>query len=164
MNHSFKLGLALGMTGKPLPISKPEPVAYLYNGVRLPKLPEWNKSKYPYVVINKDRVAIKFYYSLYLCSDMPFRLNGLEFYDIKLPTIRYKQVEADAKTWGNPELLTEEDGRGPYNDEGNTDVNGRYWYLCSDPIWSNFDFYYTKYEGHEGELYLAASDPIPIYE
>lgn len=50
--HSFWLGVALGLAGKGLPpIKTAEPVAYLYNGVELPKLPEWDKEKYPYAAI-----------------------------------------------------------------------------------------------------------------
>lgn len=50
---SWLIGFALGLCGKPPPIagSRREPVAYLYNGVRLPKLPEYDKSVYPYAVI-----------------------------------------------------------------------------------------------------------------
>lgn len=50
--RSYVKGLILSLCGKPLPLTaKKEPVAYLYNGVRLPKLPEYDKSKYPYAVI-----------------------------------------------------------------------------------------------------------------
>lgn len=50
---SWLIGFALELCGNPLPIagSKREPVAYLYNGVRLPKLPEYDKSVYSYAVI-----------------------------------------------------------------------------------------------------------------
>jgi hypothetical protein len=30
------------------------PIAYLYNGVQLPPLPEWDREKYPYAVIVAD--------------------------------------------------------------------------------------------------------------
>ena len=38
--RSSVMGLILGQFSSPLPMAQKEPVAYLYNGVRLPKLPE----------------------------------------------------------------------------------------------------------------------------
>ena len=34
---------------------------YVYNGTELPKLPEWDKSTYPYAVIVKQGYLTKYY-------------------------------------------------------------------------------------------------------
>ena len=49
----FVNGILRDMVGAPLHfiVSKPEPVAYLYNDVRLPKLPEWDEKIYPYAYL-----------------------------------------------------------------------------------------------------------------
>ena len=49
--RSSVMGLILGQFSSPLPEVQKEPVAYLYNGVRLPALPEWDREKYPFAVI-----------------------------------------------------------------------------------------------------------------
>lgn len=41
--------------------AKGEPVAYLYNGVRLPKLPEWDKTAYPYAVLYETDTSYYLY-------------------------------------------------------------------------------------------------------
>ena len=40
--RSSVMGLILSLFSSPLPEVQKEPVAYLYNGVRLPALPEWD--------------------------------------------------------------------------------------------------------------------------
>ena len=53
--RSFQEGLALGLVGAPLPYTgTAEPVAYLYNGIPLPVLPEWDKGSEPYAVIFRN--------------------------------------------------------------------------------------------------------------
>ena len=51
--RGFVNGILLGVVGKPFPITQEErePVAYLYNGVQLPKLPEWDEVTYPYALM-----------------------------------------------------------------------------------------------------------------
>ena len=55
---SWLIGFDLGIAGKSLPLRRKrqerEPVAYLYNGVRLPKLPEWDREMYPYAYITQN--------------------------------------------------------------------------------------------------------------
>ena len=49
---SFVKGILAGLVGKPLEFApKKEPVTYLYNGVRMPALPNWDKTAYPYAAI-----------------------------------------------------------------------------------------------------------------
>lgn len=46
-------GLILALCGKAYQYPTAEPVAYLYNGVRLPKLPEWDKTVHPFAYISE---------------------------------------------------------------------------------------------------------------
>ena len=52
-DKDFLEGLAISAACHVLPARKVfrEPIAYSYNGVILPKLPEWDREKYPYAVI-----------------------------------------------------------------------------------------------------------------
>ena len=50
--RSSVMGLILSLFSSPLPEVQKQPVAYLYNGVRLPKLPEWDRETYPYATIS----------------------------------------------------------------------------------------------------------------
>ena len=67
-------GLMMGCCSRPFPLSaKKEPVAYLYNGVRLPALPEWDKETYPYALIHHE--FSNDYYRLCLC-DKPLKYTN----------------------------------------------------------------------------------------
>ena len=58
--RDFVKGLALGLTGAPLPYTgTAEPVAYLYNGYRLPPLPNRDKAQYPYATIDSTATMTK---------------------------------------------------------------------------------------------------------
>lgn len=63
--RSCAMGLILSLFSSPLPEVQKEPVAYLYNGVILPALPEWDRETYPYLVID--------YFSgdAYACHEVP---------------------------------------------------------------------------------------------
>ena len=49
--YSYVVGFNLALAGMAYPYSAPTPVAYLYNGIRLPALPEWDRGVYPYAYI-----------------------------------------------------------------------------------------------------------------
>lgn len=146
---SFLIGYALGLSGKPLPLSggepSVEPVAYLYNGVRLPKLPEWDKETYPYALITYNTAG---FYVIYCFSCEPavaskvnstlVPLDGSGEY-INLVSFGKKE---DAK-FGNPVTFTALLGS-----------------VTTGTIWTNFDLLYRD----TGSVYLAASEPIPVYE
>ncbi len=139
-------GYALGIAGKPLPFAgKKEPVAYLYNGVRLPKLPEWDKEAYPYAVIAQTLSgdgAVVFGFAV--CAD-PWYVGSYSSGD--------NFVGAD----GNGFQWTLIDGVWVQNN--------MFWgtYNISDDgygVWSNHDVIDTT----DGTIYLTASEPVPIYE
>lgn len=123
---------------------KREPIAYLYNGVRLPALPEWDRETYPFAVIVKyddDIVATQYYLAFYAT-----------------------QADYDAdyayatKFWVQPcvKYLT----RGTYQEWES--MTQDYVYATSEEvlIWANHDILYKG----STEVCRAASDPIPVYE
>lgn len=133
---SFKTGLALGLCGNALPW-KAEPVAWLYNGVRLPKLPEWDKTVYPYAVIAFiDAGPI---YRVYFCADK-CTVTGVNA-SYKAPYVWYQGA---GDVW---------EYKGETADTSNVILS------MVTPIWANHDVY-----REDGSLYLAASEPVPVYE
>ena len=151
--RSFLKGLALGLAGKPLEFAPgKEPVAYLYNGVRLPKLPEWDKSKYPYAFIRNVPSGTD-YNELYVFKTEPawFKPSiivsayGVEDGNTHLEAVDYPYgAEAD---WGYV-TLSEKTSNG-YLASGNFE----------GIFWANYDIL-----NEDGTIYLAASDPVPVYE
>lgn len=136
--RSWLTGLALGLSGKPLPLSTGKKlVGYSYNGTVLPALPEWDREMYPYAVIDNDG------WYLACCTSM-LQYNGSNIvYKEDCSTYCFK---LDNGAWVY-------DGSASYNfDAGKTAVYGE----C---IWTNTDIL-----NEDGTLCLAASEPVPIYE
>lgn len=122
-----------------------------YNGVVLPKLPEWDKSKYPYAYIADYRdVSGEFW--LYV-TDKPLHYasrSSVECITSLGETVNYK-------------LFTCADG-------------GSEWVHTLDetedisqmvaPIWCNTDMDAYQYGSNTylGYVALSASDPVPVYE
>ena len=116
------------------------PVAYLYNGVRLPALPEWDKEKYPYAYITTADFDDG--YRLFCVDGQKNVINGKLFLTILYP--------------GDFYVLR--DGEWAKYDHSN---------VAAPVVWCNTDTYYTtNIENGElaGTLYMAASDPVPVYE
>lgn len=114
-----------------------EPVAYLYNGVRLPGLPE---TELPYLVIILNEDDGNYY---------------LGCFDYK------KTAYADGKvsftSFMADELYVSANGRWTVSDATFTGTR-----LA---VWVNYDLYYTEgIENVGGTLCLAKSDPVPVYD
>lgn len=151
MNWKQSFALGLCSVGE----YKGEPVAYLYNGVRLPKLPEWDKSKYPYVFIFYNDVQ-----NLYV---LRFGTENVE-YGYFLYTITADMKEVYEWGWKLP--------------EGAEYANCTYKEANSDN-WSEIKEYGQEYFPHvdlpivwtandilnveDGTVYAKATDPIPVY-
>ena len=132
----FLNGLIMALCGRVVQYPKREPVAYLYNGVRLPKLPDWDKEAYPYAaIVTKANGEYRFY------------------------------ADAEAFTIGSGNYLTRLWPDVVYLLENETWVEetaGGFYFV---PIWSNTDIYYDKnVEGLAGTLAFSASDPVPVYD
>ena len=135
---SWRAGFELGLAGFSFPYSKPhrKPTAYLYNGIRLPALPEWDKAKYPYAFIE---TTFGMYYLRVLAN--PLTPDG------------------DSFRFNAPGLVA-----GAKMDVTNYELIGWYeWKEVTEntrtPLWSNVDVL-----NEDGTVFLAASDPVPVYE
>lgn len=141
--RSCVMGLILGQFSSPLPEVQKEPVAYLYNGVRLPKLPEWDKETSPYVYMHSDLVLNRRY--IRVLSNLNFLVNsdglwGLSHYP------KYLQCYCFVPT-GKWSEWEEQEGA----ESGGMSV--------SKIAWANFDV-----PNEDGTVRLEASEPIPVYE
>ena len=120
---------------------KREPVAYLYNGVRLPKLPEWDAVAYPYACIYQV-------YGEYVLACMnvqcAYRTSTIGTGYVTIPHRKWCTFSYRGGVWEAQAVDVE------INDY--TSVN-------SELYWANYDVSTTG-----GTLYLAASDPVPVYE
>ena len=142
--RSSVMGLIMGQFSSPLPISQKEPVAYLYNGVRLPALPEWDKEAYPYAVIwyTPGFFGIGSYYYLIISqTEIVTDATSSEKFTVGADAIVYS-INAPYKpdsgdTW-----------------KESTFSGGAY----SGLRWSNYDVYDA-----EGTMKQAASDVVTVY-
>lgn len=129
-------------------------IAYLYNGTRLPALPERDKTVYPcvYMSYTESDAGI---YAIYAFTK-PKHLTGAT--SEEKPWIAFEEGESflySSGLWlsGYSDGRTfKEFGEYTYPPEGVTLTSGL-------PIWASYDIYNA-----DGTLYLAASDPIPVYE
>lgn len=142
---SMTLGWLVGrqIAGQRKAVEK-QPIAYLFNGVQLPPLPDWDKETYPYAVIH-SAVSGGGYY-LYLHSDTPS-----------------VHVESSAgELWyGTPNATTISMHVYPsFETEWKYQLTyGGASAMLKQVVWANHDILNS-----DGSVYLSASDPIPVYE
>lgn len=109
---------------------------YLYNGVELQALPEWDKEAYPYAM-------------LFDSSNPYFEAFDSEPYKTDFDLLGFRQdgkcvtafIDDGADSWG--ELR-----------EGTYSVGGT---TLGFPFWANFNI-----RDDDGTIHLAASDPVPV--
>ena len=120
------------------------PAAYLYNGVRLPKLPEWDKGAYPYALIS-DRYSLE--PTLVLTSaplSTPVEATfGQNFVKVA-NECQYMRYILENNAWVIYTAPTTLTGAS----EGYDDL-----------VWSSYDI-----PNVDNSVYLAASEPVPVYE
>jgi hypothetical protein len=131
---------------EPIPVT--DIVGYSYNGTVLPPLPEWDKTVYPYAVILHTGMVTHYWYL------------------ILLPEVTYKFTESINPKW----CLYVPEGQMGFKVKSDSQKNvlsdkwesGTMWFgykALENVTWANFDLL-----NEDGTLYLAASDPIPVYE
>lgn len=150
---SWLIGFALGLAGKPLPlVAGKEPSAYLYNGVQLPALPDELKV-YRYLIL------------FYLTSDGGTILAygydtepTTELYENFLNS--YERLKWDSGTYQAGNWYSSMPDEWFLTDVGNvSDASlGYHSTALSNIIWTNFNVYAL-----DGTIYLAASEPVPVY-
>lgn len=139
---SFAMGWQLGQR-----LRMRELIGYSYNGVVLPALPEWDKSKYPYAFIFPSVLfgivsAIDF--RIYV-SSKPIHYNGSYMESDETVSLGYATVKTSDALWG--ELSYTE------NESFKLSTIGSYI------TWANYDI-----QNSDGSVFLAASEPVPVYE
>lgn len=107
---------------------------YLYNGVELPALPEWDKETYPYALLKAYGEIIEL-----IVSTVPYTSNG---------TYTFTAGEAVSYEHSNGEWTE-------YKTYSAERVSASFSY-----VWTNTNIY--SYNGET--LYHAASEPIPTPE
>lgn len=142
--RGFLTGIALELSANPLFLDTGKKiVAYSYNGTVLPELPEWDREMYPYAALNKTSgsMGLLGYYRL-LCAATPFACENGTAVTYSLPAI-YALVKADMDTT----VVTM------------TEVEEASAMALGVVIWANHDI-----DSEDGTVYLAASEPVPVYE
>lgn len=148
--RSFWMGVSLGLAGKGLP-STVQPTAYLYNGVKLPALPEWDREMYPYAAVTRTRSGgIR---NLVL-SPSPLVVEIRLGYGT---TDDYFGVLCDDGVTKKIYGLTTDGTAWEYRFDSIPSVGKPFAEYVVD--WSNADVC-----GADGTLLLSASNPVPVYE
>lgn len=148
----FLSGLGIGLACDPRYNPVKTPIAYLYNGVQLPPLPEWDKSIYPYAYITKNLgISIPHYLVL---KEKPLR----HYFEESLGGASYEVVGSEPCKTINIMLLDsgewEDEADWEYDENDDSDIFGDTCWL-----WASHDIL-----KEDGTVHLAASDPIPVYE
>jgi hypothetical protein len=158
--RSFLEGLALGLTGAPLPYGGTEPVAYLYNGVRLPKLPELDKTVYPYAYIIYAEALGGYRLILQQTYVESYDYNGetkvRENYD---PSWTDYKAETGSQ-WATRETYIDTDDGWAFGYSKSYTADMYPTNILSEYVWTNYDIANST----SGNVDLPASDPIPVYE
>lgn len=133
---------------------KAEPQWYLYNGVRLPKLPEWDKTKYPYAMMWQQYGS----YGLRV-TDVPQAANlaGASYWGSYTANAKLLSFSYESGVWtGGSKEYTGKVGA----NNGNLGKDGF--------VWANHDIYLYQWVNNNGTpaiplgiLLLGASEPIP---
>ena len=144
-DKDFLEGLAISAACHVLPVRKKQPIAYSYNGVILPALPEWDRERYPYMCMttNSSNSVV----NLHMSSE-PVVYDG----KLNVTMIRTAYVP-------KPRLFvswTENNNAWGEIAEPSTDYN---IYYSNPLIWTNTDIVKSN-----GDVYMAASEPVPVYE
>lgn len=133
-------------------VARREPVAYLYNGVRLPKLP--SVSGYDFKILWDRRNAPLSNVTLYLCATPPTTVDGDGNITVNQNgdgCIKYKFNINYSTDWSDGVVLNDIDILPGF--AGNGELLNTKW------LWSNCNIYDA-----DGNVVHAATDPIPVYE
>ena len=114
---------------------------YLYNGVELPALPEWDKTVYPYAVITKQGGESAGYAYFLYCTASPTTATALSYlYHAPFVTYALKNGE-----WA-------------YSSEHDSDYGGLK--TVHSLVWADHDVY----KGSTIVLSASATIPVPTYD
>lgn len=164
----FQIGLVIELAIASLPVRKNKvPIAYSYNGVILPKLPEWDRSVYPYYIVLPSISGSTFDPQtktfLYLSTSKFSRkvfVRESSFFGEYNDYWFYAETDGDAVYYTYQPSIETGWTRNEYRDTeflaGETAFN----YSNADVCLANFDV--KNYD--DGTVYLPAAEPVPVYE
>lgn len=143
--QSFLTGLAMALVSRgQFPKPTAEPVAFLYNGVRLPRLPV--VEGYPHIVMRFAGGVMAYFYAFSEPHHMTMtNSDGSKCVGV---TAGETYVYARCRQGGDSSFST------PEEIVADNDI-----FFASVLNWSNYDVL-----NEDGTIYLAASEPIPVYE
>lgn len=126
--------------------------AYLYNGVKLPPLPQWDKAAYPYALVAVEEVySGRWYAILYVFSSVNyFTSEDNGNWCISANVSHGSRFFAKG---ASIEALQPFDEDFKYSDGSDGGI------AITRADWANFDVL-----NEAGGVYLAASEPVPVYE
>jgi len=124
---------------------------YLYNGIELPALPEWDKTTYPYAILYLKSSGL---YMFSVCNK-PFSygtIEGFSFVGVWAEYNNAYKIYRVSEDLTQFELLNENENNGGYYSPCETSHGDML-------IWTNTDILNA-----DGSVYLAASVPVPVGE
>ena len=137
----------------PTPPTDPAPTTYLYNGIELPALPEWDKQTYPYAFIEHEHNGSNS--ALYI-STKPLVCKYVKGYGNTLyPEDDSKLSYKEGYLRRNKELVTDFEFYSEYENRSRIEFVGQ-----DNIIWAN----HTIMDRDDGHTVVEATDPIPVYE
>lgn len=150
MNKANKHGFLFGLLcpGDWRASESGEPVAYLYNGVQLPPLPEWDKTAYPYAAIFKNIIGTAV---LYIFEQKPYVTIKTSVTAALSITSGSKYVYKGANSISNPTNGWNANTEYTATDDQTMNIQS--------VIWTDFDLL-----NEDGTVSLSASEPVPVYE
>ena len=115
------------------------PLAYLYNAVRLPGLPEWDKEKYPNVFMYRSVFGYRALFSENPCYEVSDDGVWLICVIVGEPALQANSAGTEWEKWDTVQISR----------------------ICAaaSVTWANFDILDSA-----GNTILPASEPIPVYE
>lgn len=137
-------------SGRYLCAKRRTPVAFLYNGVRLPPLPEWNTEAYPYAIIHyeTDTNDVRSYY-LHVYSREPAAYSSGNLL----------LVPYNGSTFQRMYTAFDEGKEISFTDP--KEVSYDAMNITKYAIWTNFDI---RFKGTNNVYFEKSDDPEPVYE
>lgn len=136
-------------TGRYLCAKGRTPVAFLYNGVRLPPLPEWDGTAYPYAIIycESNNTTTDYYLRVYSSEPAVYSSANLMLVPYNGGTFQRMYTafgEGKENSLGAPKEVS--------YDAAN---------VAKYAIWANFDI---RVKGTNNVYFEKSDDPDPVYE
>jgi hypothetical protein len=127
---------------------------YLYNGIELPALPEWDTTKYPYVHIERyyNRYDIFMTTKPMYYGTIPSQSNPCLYAHYEVgEEVSFLMATRDGDSWGDISVNSRENN--------STSIGFFLWSNSLNVgVWTNHDIPNNA----EGGVYLYASDPVPV--